>query len=377
MKKNKYFLLAIVFILLPKWIFPESIIAGETTYFSNALFNALLAVIILLAIIIIALSQVIKNVADSDLLNERIKENNGVLNKKGLLLIFGLFLSHELFSQSQNSSNSWAVGGIDPFTFYFLLSIIFVECLVLGLLFYQFRFLLQKTQKKSDDKVVAPKKDLFEGFLTDAVPLEEEESVLMDHEYDGIRELDNNLPPWWKYGFYLTIIFSVIYIYRYHFSESGKLQLDEYNTEMAKAKADIEEYMKNASNMVDETSVTRLEKKEDLEAGKELYINACAACHGKLGEGGVGPNLTDEYWIHGGSIQDIFKSIKYGWPEKGMKSWKEDYSPMQISQLTSYVLSIAGSNPPNAKAPQGDVFRENQTTGVSDSTATFSKDSIR
>ncbi len=89
---------------------------------------------------------------------------------------------------------------------------------------------------------------------------------------------------------------------------------------------------------------------------------SCAACHGKAGEGTVGPNLTDIYWLHGGSIQDVFKSIKYGWPEKGMKSWKEDLSPIQIAQVTSFIHSLKGTNPANGKAPQGDAYSEGGNT---------------
>ena len=100
-----------------------------------------------------------------------------------------------------------------------------------------------------------------------------------------------------------------------------------------------------------------------------MFKASCAACHGQLGEGTVGPNLTDDYWLHGGSVQDVFKSIKYGWVEKGMKSWKEDLSPMQIAQVTSYIKSLKGTNPANAKAPQGDLYTEGGVAPVNDSTA--------
>ena len=205
--------------------------------------------------------------------------------------------------------------------------------------------------------------------LTDAVAVEEEESIMLDHDYDGIRELDNNLPPWWKYGFYLTIVVAVIYLINFHVLGTGDLQLKEYEKEITKAKLEVDEFMKNSASNVDENTVKLLTESSDIEAGKAVFIANCAACHGQLGEGTVGPNFADDYWIHGGSVQDIFKSIKYGWVEKGMKSWKEDLSPMQISQVTSFIKSLRGTNPPNAKAPQGDLYVEGGAAPVSDSTA--------
>jgi cytochrome c oxidase cbb3-type subunit III len=130
----------------------------------------------------------------------------------------------------------------------------------------------------------------------------------------------------------------------------------------------VEEFMKTSANNVDESTVKLLTEAGDLAAGKDVFISNCAACHGKLGEGTVGPNFTDDYWMHGGSIQDIFKTIKYGWVEKGMKSWKEDLSPMQIAQVTSFIKSLRGTNPPNGKAPQGDIYTESGAAPASDST---------
>ncbi|HRD39869.1 MAG TPA: c-type cytochrome, partial [Bacteroidia bacterium] len=151
---------------------------------------------------------------------------------------------------------------------------------------------------------------------------------------------------------------AVFYLIHYHISGTGDLQEAEYNMEIAKAKAEVEAYMKTAANNVDETTVKMLDGASDLESGKQVYQANCAACHGKLGEGGVGPNFADEYWIHGGSIQDIFKTVKYGFADKGMKAWKEDLSPMQIAQVTSFIRTLKGTNPPNGKAPQGDLYKE-------------------
>ncbi len=345
--------------------------SSNNTYFSNALFNTLLGIIILLLIIIIAFSNVVKNVADSDFFDKRMKEENSTSGRTLGTLLFVL-MSLSAFSQNAVAKDD-RIGGLDQFTFYFMLIVIFVELLVLGLLIFQFKFLL-RTKTKVVTAVAAEREDTLMKSLTDAVPVEQEASILLDHNYDGIKELDNNLPPWWKYGFYFTIVFAVVYLFNYHIGGTSDLQDAEYEKEMAKAKLEIEEFMKTSANKVDENTVVLLKDAKDLAAGKDAFIASCAACHGRAGEGGVGPNLTDGYWLHGGSIQDVFKSIKYGWPEKGMKSWKEDLSPMQISQVTTFILSLKGTNPPNAKAPQGDLYSEQGT--VTNDTTLVKSDSL-
>jgi len=260
------------------------------------------------------------------------------------------------------------IGGIDQFTFYFLLFLVFVELFVLGLMFYQFNFLVKThlTIVKAGKPIKVESKIL--KSLTDVVPIEEEESILLDHDYDGIKELDNNLPPWWKYGFYLTIVTGVIYLLHFHVLKTGDLQGKEYDNAMAQAKIEVDEFMKTSANNVDENTVKVLTEASDITAGKDLFIANCVACHGKGGEGTVGPNLTDEYWIHGGSIQDLFKTLKYGWVEKGMKSWKDDLSPIQMAQVSSYIRTLKGTNPPNPKAPQGDLYSEARVAPLNDST---------
>jgi cytochrome c oxidase cbb3-type subunit 3 len=195
--------------------------------------------------------------------------------------------------------------------------------------------------------------------LTDAVPLEKEEEILLDHEYDGIRELDNNLPPWWKYLFYLTIVFSVIYLMYYHVLGYGDLMIEEYQKEMAQAEKEKQEMMKLMANSIDETNVTLLTDEAAIKEGKDIFMANCAACHGQKGEGVVGPNLTDAYWIHGGGIKNVFKTIKYGVPAKGMIAWETQLSPSQIQKVASYVLTLQGTNPPNGKAPEGEIWKDN------------------
>jgi cytochrome c oxidase cbb3-type subunit 3 len=209
-------------------------------------------------------------------------------------------------------------------------------------------------------------------FFTKAVPVEKEADVLLDHDYDGIKELDNALPPWWKYGFYFTIAVAVLYLLRYHVWKTGPDPIQEYNQEMKVAAAQIEEYRKKAGESVDEKTVT-MANAAGIAEGDKLFHSNCFACHGPQGQGGVGPNLTDNYWLHGGTINDVFKTIKYGWPDKGMQSWAKMYSPSQIKDLASYVKSLAGTNPPNPKAPQGDLFVDN--SNIKTDSANMKKDS--
>jgi cytochrome c oxidase cbb3-type subunit III len=192
-------------------------------------------------------------------------------------------------------------------------------------------------------------------LFTKAVPVEKEEDILLDHDYDGIKELDNSLPPWWKYGFYITLVLAVIYFVRFHVLKTGPTPEDEYKTEMSMAAAQLEEYRKKSNDNVDEKTVTMADV-AGIEDGKKIYGQSCMACHGANGEGGVGPNLTDEYWLHGGSINDVFKTIKFGVPEKGMQAWEKTFSPSQIKNLSSFIKTLKGTNPANAKAPQGDLF---------------------
>jgi cytochrome c oxidase cbb3-type subunit 3 len=216
--------------------------------------------------------------------------------------------------------------------------------------------------------------NLDKKIFTKAVPVQQEADVLLDHDYDGIKELDNALPPWWKWGFYITLVIGVFYLLRFHVWKTGPTPEQEYNSEMVAAAKQMEAYRKKSNDLVDETTVTMADA-TGIAAGKQLFQQNCIACHGSAGEGGVGPNLTDNYWLHGGRINDVFKTIKYGYPDKGMQSWEKMFSPSQIRNLASFVKSLHGTNPPNPKAPQGDLYNEGQPV---DSTATqsSSKDSL-
>lgn len=192
--------------------------------------------------------------------------------------------------------------------------------------------------------------------LTQTQPIENESALLMHHDYDGIKELDNNLPPWWIYLFYATIIFGVIYVARYDVF-GGDDQEIELRKEMAQAKIDVDEYLKTAPDLMDEKTVVLFTDKENLDAGKEIFTTNCAACHRADAGGQIGPNLTDDHWILGGGIKNLFHTITNGGRDgKGMIAWKGTLKPKEIQKVASYILSLQGSNPKDPKAPDGEIW---------------------
>lgn len=237
---------------------------------------------------------------------------------------------------------------------------VFLLFILLGMI-YNLSSLIKALRTSAEEEEVEESvaESIWTGSLSGAVALEEEKDILMDHEYDGIMELDNKLPPWWLYMFYFTIVFGVIYIGYYHFSD-GPSQLEEYQNEMAMAEEEQEEFLATEANNVDESTVTYLSDAASIESGKKMYNKLmCKTCHGETGGSaptGVGPNLTDEFWLNGGGIKNVFKTIKYGVPEKGMVAWGPMMTPQQLQELSSYVLSLQGSNPENAKEPQGEKW---------------------
>lgn len=193
--------------------------------------------------------------------------------------------------------------------------------------------------------------------LTDAVPVARESEIDMGHDYDGIRELDNNLPPWWKYGFYVSIVFSFLYIGYYHIFNDWS-SLGEYEVAMAEHEEIRSAYLARQADMVNEETVTVLTDATALAAGKKIFQTNCVACHATDGGGNaIGPNLTDEYWLHGGSVNNVFSTIKYGVIEKGMTPWQDQLKPTEMQQVASYILAeLQGSTPAEPKAPQGELY---------------------
>ncbi len=245
------------------------------------------------------------------------------------------------------------------FVFVVAVLILWVAVVVLRLLKFIVREEAQKRAAASGQPIIEEESwwQKMMQKVNDAVPIEKEDTVMLDHNYDGIRELDNHLPPWWKWLFYITIVFAVVYMLGYHVIGNMPLQEAEYQAEIALANEQAQARMANApTENIDETNVQFVDDPTALAQGKQVYINNCAQCHKELGEGGIGPNLTDDYWLHGGSVNEIYKTIKVGVPEKGMISWEPLLSPTQMQNVTSYIITLRGSNPPNAKAPQGELY---------------------
>jgi cytochrome c oxidase cbb3-type subunit 3 len=268
-------------------------------------------------------------------------------------------------------------GGVSYNTFWTMATVISLELLIVFILvlfiknifrsIHPLEKIIVEGKLQSDSWLIRTWHRLDKQFFTKAIPLEKEADMLLDHDYDGIKELDNALPPWWKYGFYITIAVAVFYTLKFEVWHSGMNPTQEYAAEMTAAKIQTDAYLAAAKDNVDENSVTDLDSK-GAAAGKEIFTKTCVACHLAEGQGSVGPNLTDDYWIHGGSIKDIFKTIKYGFPDKGMQSWQSTYSPVEMQQLASYIRTLKGTNPPNPKAPQGDLYKE--VAVITDSAAT-------
>lgn len=268
--------------------------------------------------------------------------------KNKILLLFSLLaFAHPSFATSVVSEVAAASTSSTSALLIFVLCILIV--LLIGLIFFLYSLSIAMQAMNANGKV--QQKPLFD--FTDAVPVEREHEILLDHNYDGIQELDNNLPTWWLWLFYATIAFSFVYFIYFQTSGYGDNQIQEYEKSIIVA----EEEMKLHASKVDENSATVLTEVTAIESGKAIYMENCKACHGDLGQGGVGPNFTDEYWLHGGDIKSIFKTVKFGVPEKGMIPWQSQLSPVQIQEVSSYILTLKGTNPPNAKEAQGELVK--------------------
>jgi cytochrome c oxidase cbb3-type subunit 3 len=198
----------------------------------------------------------------------------------------------------------------------------------------------------------------FYRKLLGSKPIEEEGEIIIDHDYDGIKELDNRLPPWWVYLFYITIAFAGVYLVRFQILKDYT-QAEEYQQEMAAARMAIEEYKKTAKNLVDVNTVELLTEASDLKSGEAIFAGNCAVCHMVDGGGGIGPNLTDDYWILGGGIRNIFQTISEGGRAgKGMVAWKTNLKPLEMAQVASYIMTLHGTTPANPKAPEGEIWMD-------------------
>lgn len=292
---------------------------------------------------------------------------------KRVLFIFStMLLTLPAFAQEVGPKKSFLS---DPFNdpmlpFYLVMAFTFVVILlVMWVAVYMIRvlnILTEQAAKENAEKagvVYKPEPSWWDKLvekLNSAVPVEKEGTIELDHNYDGIKELDNHLPPWWKWLFYGTIAFSVVYIVVFHFSDSLPLQDAEYQQEVAMAEEQARKFY--ASQPQASIDVDKLEYNADaaiIEKGKAVFMdNNCGSCHRNDGGGNtIGPNLTDDYWLHGSSVKEVFSTVKDGVVDKGMPAWGKALSPQEVRDVTFFILSLRGTNPENAKAPQGELVK--------------------
>ncbi len=343
---------------------------------TNMLSVLMIIISLVLAFVVYAMGQVLLT-----LTRQVMDKNKTGTNILPAVFIIGLMLL-SVGSQAQDAAVDAVVkvlpnyGGMDATGFWVMVFVIGIETIaILVMLFFIKRIQQEMVPAKIKVHSVAFTQwwaRVNNKFFTKAVAVEKEADILLDHDYDGIRELDNALPPWWKYGFIITIVFAVVYLVHFHVLGSGNNPTQEYNAEMLRAAAQQEAYQAKNKDKVDENNIL-LADAVGIAAGKEIFQQTCWACHGRLGEGGAGPNLTDDYWLHKGSLNDIFHSIKTGYPDKGMQAWEKQFNPKQISNITSFIVKLSGTKPPNGKAPQGDIFT---AAPVTDSTLDI-KDSLQ
>jgi cytochrome c oxidase cbb3-type subunit 3 len=283
--------------------------------------------------------------------------------KRILLSAAGLLISITGFSQEAASSNSMtALYALGALVFIVLLLVIMVAILLLR----SFNTLVEQTLKekaKALGVAYVPQPSfwtkLFEK-LNAAVPVEQEKDIDMGHSYDGIRELDNHLPPWWKWLFYATIVWAVIYLVVYHVSSSLPLSIDEYQEELAAADVEKKRFLASQPQMsIDLDKLEYAADAEILARGEKVYMINCVPCHRNDGGGNtIGPNLTDNYWLHGGAVKNVFSTVNTGFVEKGMPAWGKTMSQGDVRDVTFFVLSLQGTNPANPKAPQGEAMEQ-------------------
>ncbi|MBS4043377.1 MAG: c-type cytochrome [Chitinophagaceae bacterium] len=338
-------------------------IEATRTSSNNQLVIVLVIVMLLLAFVIWGLGKAL--IAISKQVNEKHSASSKSL--LALIICFGASIFQSANAQysivEQTAKIEPNYGGLSSTSFYLFACVIGIELIAIAFLTISIKRMYAElmppkvSAKTSTFNLMKWWNKFDQKYFTKAIPIEQEADRLLDHDYDGIKELDNALPPWWKYGFYVTIIFSAIYLLNFHVLDSGKDPIQEYSAEMKQAQIDKEIFEANNKDKVDEKNITMADA-SGLQKAKNLYEIDCWACHGKKGEGGAGPNLTDDYWLHKGSLNDIYASIKNGYPDKGMQAWAVKYTPKEMSFLASYIKTLRGTNPPNAKAAQGDLFVE-------------------
>ena len=350
----------------------EPVVKLVPNYKENlTLFYWLLTSIIVLIFGIIIIATSVLNLAKSDYFKKKLAEQNAKDEaEKGsginstLIAIIGVI--GVMIASSQSYALTFMQAGeaeegmpwlkVENSDIYFL---IVINIILIGVIFYlrkMFNNLLGLIKKKEEEQKVVAEKAFkkINQVLSDVVPIEEEHTILMHHEYDGIKELDNNLPPWWVWMFFATMIFAVVYLLNYHVFKTGDLQVTAYEKEIKRSEKEVKAYLSKMSMNVDETNATLMTDAADLAKGKAIFETNCVTCHNPKGEGNIGPNLTDKNWIYGYDIKEVFKTIKTGTPN-GMPEHNSKFNPVQIQQVASFVLSLPSAK---GKDPQGEIIEK-------------------
>jgi cytochrome c oxidase cbb3-type subunit 3 len=377
MKKFRYISLFLLLGFNTMNLSAEDVIATETeSIWSNPLFLSMSILSTVLLFVIMILANVLK-------VSIKTKVREIMANKKVLSAIF-LLSSLGLNAQTEKVKDIYEavpIGGMHPMAFFALFIILILELFVI---LWMCLLILRVVVKREEAAVPVveekvKKESVWFNFLTRKVlgvaPVAKDQDVLLDHDYDGIKELDNDLPPWWKYGFYLTIVTGAIYLVGYHVTGTFKLSEDEYKTELADAEVAIKAYRLKMAMNVDESNVVFLSESNNIKKGKSIFDANCITCHGSMGEGGIGPNLTDQYWLYGGAPGNLFKTVSNG-TSKGMQPWKDKLSPLDIQNVISFIHSLNGSNPANAKAAEGEIFNYTESTLSQDTSNAQLPDSV-
>ena len=299
-----------------------------------------------------------------------------------LVIFFAVFGGMEYFidSGSQPAFIKFPMVSLFLFVFLFLLIAIEITVNAVDTITYQLLTEEQKAQIELVSETSFKDSEWYKNLLkrlTKSESIESEDQLLLDHDYDGIKELDNNLPPWWVYLFYACIVFAAVYLVRFEIM-GGDNQEMELKKELAQAQIDIAEYKKNAPDLMDEKTVTLLTDPAALASGKAIFTTNCVACHRADGGGQIGPNLTDDNWILGGGIKNVFHTLVNGGRDgKGMISWKGTLKPKEMQLVASYVLSLRGSNPKDPKASEGEIWVDDSAPKTNATTTGTKTDSTQ
>jgi cytochrome c oxidase cbb3-type subunit 3 len=315
---------------------------------------------VVFTLFIITINTSIKNLAEAKSLWKTKKAATLVLLLLTTSLAFGQEEVAEAVPFILSDQAFWGMAGANAFLmFYALLQLRLLRMVtkkVAGIVDEEPAFIAEEEKESSFSR--------FWKWINDLRDQDQEKDLLLNHDYDGIKELDNNLPPWWTWTFYISIVFGIIYLMHYHVLKTGDLPHAELAIAIEEGEQEVAAFKARANLNVDESNVKYILEEGRLAAGASVYVAHCKVCHGAGGEGGVGPNFVDNYWIHGGSIGEVFSTIKYGVPSKGMQAWKSNLTAIQIQNVSTYILTLQGTNPPNQKAPQGELVEPAMPEGA-------------